>query len=325
MLDGDEFDPTPWLDSPVITDDCATEGCMCVDSCTVIFLGCQEPPLRFHPKCNATVGQFLIAHQALVGDLQIAAIKWNGENIGPDHVMEVAQVIQIQLSEHVEGTYHQGHEIQTVSPTIEWAAVTPDLPVSPPRKMPRRSFDIGDCPIPDVATVSEDSWLDATPLLGLQGQQYKKLLPPSIQTPQQLWSVKHQYLKCDDRLAVLNQQDNLWADDEIRHHLHALVTQITTPLLKNGLQVPGIHVIDPLLSTVWVQNRGFDCSKWANDHPEILQESKIVITVVLHHGHWIPLFMSPLQGILHVYSWDAPDADHSAIAKFVKHLAVCMG
>ena len=327
----EDVSPTPWHDSPCIVDDITTIGCLYADSCTVVFEGSADSPIRFQPKCCSTVGNFLTAQGKLVGELQVEKITLNGREILPDHVMEVGQVIVVKLSSHAATVDSQGQEEQTcvapVSPTIDWVA-DPD-PIedctvkSPPRKISK--YDIGECLIPSVGSVSEDVWLDATPLLGLHGDQFLKLHSPTINTPQQLWSVRHQFLRAEDRLAVMAQQEAFWADDEIRLHMHAQVRLHRESSLKKGFKPADVQVLDPLLSTTWLQQKGFPCELWAKDHPEIRSQSCPLVTVVLVEQHWIPVFCSPTADVLHIHTWDGRGAQHTQLNAFLHKLAEALG
>ena len=322
----EDFEPTPWYDHPTIVDDEGTVGCMCADSCTVVFEGSNDSPLKFQPKCASTVGEFLTAHQKLVGQLRIEKITLNGRNISEEHVMEVGQLICVTLTSDVDSpTKHADDRQCEVSPTLDWK-VDPieDVPIaSPPKKS--NKFDVGTCVIPDPKDVSEGQWLDAGPLLGLQGNQFLCLKSPMINTPQQLWAVRHQFLRVIDRLAVLEKQSDLWADDEIRIHLHNLIVISNEFFPKKGLPTPKLLLLDPLLATTWAQGRGFDCECWAKEHPEILRESVSVLTAVLYDQHWIPVFMAPTNGTLHWHTWDGFGARHDALDALAQRLSTALG
>ena len=315
---------TPVMDEPRIVDDPTLAGCLCVDSCTVIFADSAETPVRFHPKCGSTLAQFLHAHEKLVGKFEVDCIKIGERVISSDHVMEVAQVIVIHVKRN--GLDHPMPACEpAVSPTAEWTHPAADLTHvrSPPRKVSK--FDVGECVIPNEILPDDHSWLDARPLHGLQGNQFLKLQMPGMQNAQQLWSLRHQYLRSEDRLVVLNQQERFWADDEIRFHLHAVVLASQEHQIRLGKPAAPVCVIDPLISSAWLQQRGFDCKLWADDHPEIKNDGIPVITVVLIGQHWVPLFMSPIQHVLHVHTWDGMGAVHDGLDEMVTQLAHALG
>ena len=320
--------PTPWFDAPKVETEGTNHDCLCEDSCTVVIEGTEDSPIRFQPKCDSTVGDFILAQQKLVGHLQVDRITMNGIPISREHVMSVGQLICITLGSAGETSSVSPPRVAEnaiVSPTLDWQPdPIEDVPIaSPPRKTTK--FDIGECMIPHPSQVSEDQWLDAGPLLGLQGEQFLCLRSPTINSPQQLWSVRHQFLKVSDRLGILERQAELWADDEIRFHLHNLVQMSMEVFPKKGLRAPPLLVLDPLLITTWVQNRGFDCECWAREHPEVLRESVCILTAVLVEQHWIPVFMSPSNGTLHVHTWDGMGAKHDAVDALVHRLAKGLG
>lgn len=324
----DDVSPTPWYDAPAIVDDDTTAGCLCVDSCTIVFEGSSDSPVRFQPKCSSTVGDFLNAQGKLVGELVVDRITMNDREITREHVMEVGQVIVVKLSAPAASASSSPAALSTdmqVSPTIAWSVdpIEECTVHSPPRKISK--FDVGECVIPSKESVSEEVWLDAFPLLGLQGEQYLKLHSPSITNPQQLWSVRHQFLRSEDRLLVLAQQDALWADDEIRLHMHAQVKLFRERSLQKGLNPAEVVVIDPLLCSAWIQQKGFPCELWARDHPEIRRHSSLLVTAVLVDMHWIPVFCSPTADVLHIHTWDGIGAQHAQLNELFHKLAGALG
>ena len=312
---------TPWLDSPAIVDDTSTVGCMMADSCTVVFESSDDSPIRFQPN---TVAQFLQAHEKLVGSFQVSKISLNGRNIGYDHVMEVGQVIVIALASPLPAAGLPSEPAIVISPTAEWTqpAQDPIEDSSPPRKVSK--FDVGQCSLPSHDFVDQP-WLDATPFLSLQGDQFLKLVVPSITTVQQLWSVRHQFFRKEDRLQILQAQGNLMADDEIRFHLHGLKIVHRDHLIKAASHMTQVCVIDPLLATAWISGKGFDCKLWAQDHPDIKAKGSLVITALLINHHWIPVFMSPVKDVLQVFTWDGATACHDGLTNMVQTLAVGLG
>ena len=321
-----EDEPTPWMDCPIISDDPTTAGCMQADSCTVVFEDSEDSPIRFQPKCSATVLQFLQAHAKLVEALDVESITLNGRTITVDHIMEVGQMIVIRTRR--SGIQCPAPDDPIVSPTADWSQPIQD-PIevaSPPRKMVKVSkFDVGECTLPNMRDVTDQPWLDASPFIQLQGEQFLKLSPPSVTNTQQLWSVRHQFFRSGDRLRILEAQQQYWADDEIRFHLHALTTVFRDHQLKSNAPVVPLCVIDPLVSTAWVVGKGFDCGLWAKDHPEIFHKGTPIATVVLIDQHWIPVYMTPVKHVLHVFTWDKAEAIHEGLDKVINAIAVSLG
>ena len=319
-------EPTPWMDFPIIADDPTTAGCMQADSCTVVFEDSEDSPIRFQPKCCATVSQFLLAHAKLVESLDVESITLNNNRISVDHVMEVGQLIVIRTRK-AQPLAARSDEI-IVSPTAEWSQLPQD-PIetpTPPRKVPKVSkFDVGECIAPAKCDVPDQPWLDATPFMQLQGEQFLKLSPPSVTNTQQLWSVRHQFFRSVDRLKILDAQQQFWADDEVRFHLQALTIVFRDHQLRGNSPVIPVCVIDPLIFTSWVVGKGFDCGLWAKDHPEILKQGIPIITVVLIDQHWIPVYLTPIKQVLHAFTWDRAEAAHAGLQHVIHKLAVSLG
>ena len=316
---------TPIFDSPAIVDDIETVGCMCVDSCTVLFKGLTEAPLNFQPKCGATIREFVTAHTKLVGEFGIARITMNNRVLGLDHVMEVGQLITIEVQHPSVSPCLRVEQGVCVSPTAEWTqpAIEEEDGALPPRKVSK--FDVGECTVPSMVLPDDQNWLDASALHGLQDQQFLKLQMPCIQNAQQLWSLRHQYVRTQDRIAILECQGPFWADDELRFHMNAVVQSYQAAQTKSGRVPSEVCMIDPLVFSAWIQNRGFAPHCWANDHPEIRHKNIPIVTVALLGRHWVPIFMSPLNGILQVHTWDGMGASHEGLDPVLQSLAVALG
>jgi hypothetical protein len=124
---GDDVAPTPWIDSPGIVDDQDTVCCLCVDSCTVMFEGSLDSPVKLQPKCDTTVAQFLVAHGKLAGQMEVESISLNGRSISVDHVMEVGQLTATKPAQIKDEQQAVGEISATVmdspvqvSPTAPW-------------------------------------------------------------------------------------------------------------------------------------------------------------------------------------------------------------
>ncbi|CAL1159962.1 unnamed protein product, partial [Cladocopium goreaui] len=321
-IDGkSEEEEIPVFDFPAIVDDPNTVGCMCADSCTVVFKGSADPPIRFQLKCGSTVEQFLQAQFGLTEHVDIDYISLNGKCINRDHVLEVGQLIVIHVSENVP--QRATHEI-AVSPTAIWSQPAIETPMaSIPQKVSK--FDVGECVTPTMVLPDDQTWLDASALQGLTGDQFLKLQVPCVLNAQQLWSLRHQFLRTSDRIAILESQMQFWADDEIRFHLNATVQACQDARVKAGGTFPEICMIDPLVFSAWVQNKGFDVALWARDHPEISTKGVPIVTVALLDGHWVPLFMSPVKGVLNVHTWDGMNASHDGLEGVITALSDALG
>eukprot|EP00435_Cladocopium_sp_Y103_P026104 s1941_g6.t1 len=188
---------------------------------------------------------------------------------------------------------------------------------------PDRSFDVGICSV--VNAPSDQPWSSVMPLLGLEGDQFLSLHAPSIEDPSKLWAVRHQFVRADDRLQLLAKQHDLWADDEIRFHLHAIQQAYVHACVQRGDGITELLVIDPLLAAAWNSNQAFPCEQWARAHPEVLRDGVQVIGVFRVDRHWIPVRFAPVGQHVNILTWDSPSNSHDELNNLLERLAHAWG
>ena len=177
-----------------------------------------------------------------------------------------------------------------------------------------------------TANGEQTSWLCADPLLGLKGDQFLMLSIPQVTTPQQLWSVRHQFLQVQDRLAILDNQGAIFSDDEIRFHLFALSQHFVDAQCRFSTDpVKQLITIDPLITSAWVQGRAFSCEEWGRDHGCVFNLSLPVATAFLLGSHWVPVSMHPNGDTLRVLVWDTDEHDHLQLNDIIERLGLSMG
>eukprot|EP00435_Cladocopium_sp_Y103_P007530 s1093_g2.t1 len=208
-----------------------------------------------------------------------------------------------------------------ISPTLEWS--------QPPSEQKSNRgvsiHDVGECVITPGAHAGSHCCLSAVPLLGLQGTQFLKLSVPTVENPQHLWSLRHQFYTVEDRLAILERQLTVWADDEIRFHLHALTAQFVELQVQHSkTTIRQCQVVDPLVSSAWVRNARF-LAHWAADHPEIFAQQVQLVTAVLIEDNWIPVILQPNGDVLNCLMWDASTETHEALCSSLDKLAHALG
>ena len=147
--------------------------------------------------------------------------------------------------------------------------------------------DAGESPMPVQRLADCESWISAAPLLCLQSDQLKSLQVPVVTSTKHLWSLRHQLLNADDRLAILKNQNGVWADDEFRFHIAALLQ------LRNDracacadFQFHKCFMLDPLLLSGWACHGTQLCQLWGASHPEIRSEGLMVLSACMVDGHW---------------------------------------
>ena len=104
-------------------------------------------------------------------------------------------------------------------------------------------------------------------------------------------SLRTQTITTVDRRQVLDNQGPIWADDELRWHIHDLVTcagQRAPPEAKGG----PIVAIDPLMFDGWIFAGVSACAGWFQQH---CPSPATLVTVACIQAHWIPVVMVPHQ------------------------------
>ena len=176
-------------------------------------------------------------------------------------------------------------------------------------------YPVGDVVVPATLHIS------LAPLLQLSGSQFLGLHLPNIASPSQLLAIQAQVVATSERIALLDQQGPVMADDEIRFHL-AQVAALANPSRDADKQV---LVLDPLQATSWIVNPGDVCATWCAWHRPLVQTGSTLITAVCLDGHWIPLHVRSHQGLLRFSTWDAPKVCHDKLSPFYTMLTEALG
>lgn len=326
--DGTPDPETPWLDMPVVSNEPNRLPGLDVEFCTVYFDGDMLAPVKLTPFVGTKLKDLLDAHGKLVGMFpNCQCTDSEGTKLSCDHILQVGQVIHVQTEKFDSEMHHMqteaGEPISVthidVSPTATWTQKTAEHVFQKPS-----IYDIGECSVENLKDQPE--WLCADPLLGLKGKQFLMLSAPQIATPQQLWAIRHQFVKVADRLAILENQGPMFADDELRYHLFALGQKYIDMQVRFSKDpVKQLVVIDPLITTAWMQNKGFSCDAWGADHGFIHNKSLPVAAVFHVAGHWVPVLMCPHGDALNVSVWDADAGNHLQLNSVIEKIGLALG
>ena len=164
---------------------------------------------------------------------------------------------------------------------------------------------------------------NANALLALTEQQFLRLTVPSAESTDKLASLRCQLVKSSDRVKLLDVQQTLWSDDEITFHLNQILLHLQQSSdASETLTLP--LVVDPILMTAWLHDRGFSIAHWASTHPEVLDKKIQIIGVGCVDGHWIPFQIVPCGSHANIFTWDAPQHEHGklnhVLEEITKHL-----
>jgi len=344
----EDHEPTPWFEVPeplVVAPDVSSH------ECAVVFLHERETPVKFAMPAPCTVQELISAQEKLVGTFSVRRVcNFQGIEVPLNQVVEVGHAVFVDCDphpfmprdagapvdavapmdlcpDHPHGNATTGGVLpapSAVSPTVVWSqpvldpnldAIHATVPYDANEKMPLTS--IGN---------TGDFMLSAAPLLSLQADQFMQLKTPVVMNVSHLWALRQQTLKPDDRCLILQRQHGVWADDEFRYHLGQLVqmhVQYQQRLAKPT--VVTCAVLDPLLLTGWVHHGSEGCMSWAESHPEIAREGCPLISCCMLDGHWLPVVMQPVAGVLQIKTWDAPSRDHTSMNLVTERIGHALG
>eukprot|EP00435_Cladocopium_sp_Y103_P008506 s2756_g2.t1 len=135
---------------------------------------------------------------------------------------------------------------------------------------------------------------------------------PVPETLQQLHVIRSLSVSRGQRLAILANQDYLWADDELIFHF----ARIQEMAAGQDCQ---IVVLDPMLATGWMAHRSVpDPGIWS-------QHCHAVITALKVQFHWVPLVLTRTGHVLNVHTWEHRTRTHPSIASFLARACASWG
>ena len=140
-------------------------------------------------------------------------------------------------------------------------------------------------------------------------------------TQEALQSMLSQVVTAQDRCMILEHQGLVWADDELRWHLVALLMTKATHASGQAV-LDQCAMIDPLLMAGWVATAGENCEIWVNQY---CTSPRVVATIALVQNHWVPIVLIPRDQVLHVHTWDSPTVDHTCLEPIFAKLDSAMG
>ena len=161
------------------------------------------------------------------------------------------------------------------------------------------------------------------PLLQLCAEQFLALKMPSIATPMTLFAVQAKMVTSTERIALLDQQGPVMADDELRFHLLALASEANLTRLEP--LTPGVIVLDPLQISAWLLHPGETCAIWCAWHRPIVHAGSSIVTAIGLNGHWIPLQLCPQAGRLFIFTWIESSVDLEPLSSLLTMLAEALG
>ena len=342
-----DAEPTPWIEQhvPSLISEVSP------DECVIVFTHEMCAPVKFVCHSPCTIQEVVDAQIKLVGEFHILHVcNEHGIELPLSHVLEMGNGACIQCvdSPFITPTILDenpgadgGHDCDDapmesctgevkcdaaveVSPTAPWTH--PIQEGMPDAVGACRPYDENECVLTPGQGGLSGSLLSAAPLMYLQAENFLQLQIPVVMQVKHLWALRQQLLRPTDRGIILQHQQGLWADDEFRYHLHLLADMhVQSQQRMNQTKVKKCTVLDPLLMTGWLHHGVAECAQWGASHPEVLRDGHSVITCCVIDGHWLPLIMSPVAGVLNVSTWDAPSNDHKNLGHTAEVIGHALG
>eukprot|EP00438_Fugacium_kawagutii_P001635 Skav211753 [mRNA] locus=scaffold1548:673105:678018:- [translate_table: standard] len=161
--------------------------------------------------------------------------------------------------------------------------------------------------------------LDFTSLVNLGG--------PMPVTHQQLEAMLGQANTVKDRQAILDHQQHVWGDDEIRWHMHRIIQQQSRQEDPENASIKRVFhrvmFVDPLLLHGWVTCGVGEIPAWIEQFDAKAFDCIVMIAPL--KGHWVPFVFHVTNNTLCVRTWDDQVADHSLMLPVLNAFAITLG
>ena len=216
---------------------------------------------------------------------------------------------------------HIGQKAEVPRPWL-WGAGSRDEGDGPPGVFHAEALHDSAVPVPLPVGFS-GVCVDATHLCAMHGQQLSAIECPPVSDIHQMSNLRQQLIESRSRQRILQAQFGLWADDEIRFHLHAIAAVCQT--LQHGQMISQVSVLDPLIASSWLVPNSLPSDQWASMYRDVHRDQKILISAVRIDGHWIPLVLFPAGNIISIQSSDFTDGLPAALINCLVSFAHAIG
>ena len=135
----------------------------------------------------------------------------------------------------------------------------------------------------------------------------------------------HECITIEQRLELLRTHGKEWADDEIRYHIHNMLKHRAEKDDHWKFDIPGFCMIDPLALLEWEAGGKEKCSEWCRRHPEVVHASHHIVTALLVHDHWVPMWIEPCSNYMLVHLQHDGITKLDSIPPFLDHLGNLFG
>ena len=266
---------------------------------------------------ETTVGQLISAEASLQGPGTLVEVL---DPVSHDQVAEEVLlhgkcfwirhfVVPIAIPEEVHGVGVLPADDQ-ISPTVPFTVTENQVEVKQDGHEPGLpdKVEVHDTGSSHSETNLSPSSAASDPLVSLTNKQLTELSLPVVTNPRCVDALLAQTISNQDRLAILETQGELWADDEMRWHLWQSMDRT---------HKQGVVMLDPLIATAAtkVPSPGL-LENWFSS---IAFTPKIIISAICVDAHWTPLVWTWAEECLTANSWDLPGMFPS-----IRHLNDCL-
>lgn len=277
------------------------EGHVCLQT---LQFGELDEPVAFRLSGNPTVDSLQTAECNLRGLKRKAAhVFEDGSEVSPSHVIQLGSTYLLDF----------GYEL---SPSPSNPPLESSLPAVDDPAVGSDEASIVDNRKPEDGPCVEQSFSGLHALLVSDSSpRFLKLQVPIANTWPHVVSLLDQRSTVQDRLISLDQQNELWGDDEVRWHMSRLQA-VSNPDTH-------VYVFEPLLIHGCFQSQDFrPIAQWVAAHHRM---NSVYIAVVLQDHHWYPVFLNIGWEGVKAKTWDLPGVKHSGLETFVESVAAAIG
>ena len=134
-------------------------------------------------------------------------------------------------------------------------------------------------------------------LFQLRPEQLTEMLPPLVGDPTLLPALNQQLLDSDVRTSLLDLQQHVWGDDELKWHMNRVIENAVTH---------DTLVLDPLLASSWIRMGNV---AWVKSWLPADDLGNRIVSTVLWDGHWTPFVWVKKPAHLEVVCWEHEEVD----------------
>ena len=111
----------------------------------------------------------------------------------------------------------------------------------------------------------------------------------------------------------------------MRFHLVELLKSPHNVARTRDLIFPGFAFLEPLLLATWLTVGQRMCETWCRQHKEAISNGHHVVTALVVHQHWIPIWIVPQNGQLVVHTLQDHIVSDDDLLPLCRCMQECLG